>query len=598
MAHVWTAGLAPVHADVLEKLGMWQKLLTNKNLVIGVTFMLSLCLFTLITLVDYIYRYSDYKFYSNSIVSLIDRSFKSEVDNLKTRKLNYMNAIFREENVARLVKEKDTRALKAIYDPVYVNFRHRLVPVILLTVVDAQGHVLYRKSDLDVSADIGSRISNTLKHVLERKKQVSGFESDFFPFWFDSGFPIFDRETGKIVGALEVGLDPEWFQFKFGWVFEGLKSAIAIKDTTLKGCTPDYNTLACYHFIEKTVSPLKDVEFFTGLMSNIDMNADFSEIKVGDKHYLVSTSLRLSNHDGQETGRFLVAYNMSTFKKKQWEYLKTRLILFLPAIIGLLTVIYFGFRKYEKIINEKNRLLAQKSKNAALGEMLGYIGHQWRQPLHTLSLAVQNIELQNQLGQLDDAMVKQQVDLANQNISYMSHIIDDWRALLMSGSSRQEIDLRTSVERAISMLAPAMEQNRITIGNRISEPVLTRGFVNDLVQLSVNVLLNAKDQLCLIEKERVILITCHEEQGGLVTVRFQDSAGGIPKNLLTRIFEPYVTTKDKTDGTGLGLYLCRQIAENLDNGKVWAENSPFEWNGENYFGACICLQFSRLSAKE
>lgn len=573
------------------------RVLMNTRVVIGVTFLLSLCLFTAITVVDYIYRLYDYKFYSKSILSIIDKSFKSEVEFLNKRKANYMKAVFKEKDIAGLIRANDVEALKTIYDPVYANFRHRLVPVILLTVVDARGHILYRKSEMPLAGEMNNRISLSLKHVLERRKEVSGFESDFYPFWYNTAFPIFDK-NGQLAGALEVGMDPEWFQFKFGWYFAGMKSAMAVKDPSLAGCTPDNNTPSCYRFIEKTVSPLKDVEFFSKVMPSLDMNKEFTEVEVADAYYLVSTSLRFSNHDGYETGRFLVAYDMTSFKKKQWEYLYTRMMFFFPALAALLTVIYIGFRKYERVINEKNRQLAQKSKNAALGEMIGYIGHQWRQPLHTLSLAVQNIELHSQLGKLDDALVKQQVDLANQNINYMSHIIDDWRALLMSGSSRQVIDLKGSIERAISMVTPVMKQNRITIENRIVVPVPTMGFVNDLVQLAVNVLLNAKDQLCAMDGERVILITCSVEKDRLVTVRFHDNAGGIPDHLLTRVFEPYVTTKDKSDGTGLGLYLCRQIADNLDDGKVWAENVPFELNGTRYFGACICLQFSRLATKE
>lgn len=585
-----------VRGKFKEGIAMLQKLLLNKNVVIGITFILSLCLFTAITVVDYIYRLSDYTFYSKSIVSIIDKSFKSEIEYLNRRNKNYMNAVISEKNIAALVSNKNVNALKQIYDPIYINFRHRLVPVILFTITDANGHILYRASDVAIDVGKKNRISGTLKHVLERKQFVSGFESDFLPFWYNIGIPIIDRKTNQLVGAIEVGLDPEWFQFKFGWFFEGVKSAIVVKDPTKAGCKPENNAALCYRFIDKTIAPLKDVQFFSSVLPDLNMESEFSEIKMGKAHYLVSTSQRFQNHDGEEAGRFLVAYDMTTFKKKQWEYLYTRLMFFLPAIALLLSVIYIGFRKHEKIINEKNRQLAQKSKNCALGEMLGYIGHQWRQPLHTLSMVIQNIELQSGLGQLDDQLIKSQVALANKNINYMSTIIEDWRSLLMSGSSRQLIDLAESVNRAITIVNPVMERSDIKIENRISGSIKTMGFVNDLVQLSVNVLLNAKDQLCIQESERLILLTC-QETGDVVTVRFHDNAGGIPKHLLTRIFEPYVTTKDASNGTGLGLYLCSQIAENLENGRVWAENNTFECNGKNYFGACICLQFSKVVGK-
>lgn len=574
---------------------MWQQKLANKNVVIGIMFVMAIGVIGAITVTDYFYRLADYRLYSQSIVSIIEKTFNSEREWLDKRINNYMNALFVQERVPELIRRRDIKGLKQLYDPVVLNFRHRMIPVILFTVVDEKGAILYRHSDLPLTDQQRRQHSNSLGHALEQRRFVSGFENDFLPFWYNTSMPIIDKQTKQLVGGLEVGLDPEWFQFKFGWFFEGVKSAMVVSEG--EDCSSKDKASSCYRFVDKTMAPLKDLQFFHRIMPELQMGAKFTEIKQDGTPYLVSTALRFHNHDGKEAGSFLVAYNMSSFKQKQWQYLSTRLMLFLPALVVLLAAIYFGFRKYEQILNEKNRQLAQKLKNCALGEMLGYIGHQWRQPLHTLSLTVQNIELQNRLGNLDSSMLEKQVALANKNIDYLTQTIEDWRSLLVSGTTRQVIDLADSVKRAIGIVAPALENCHIQVENRISGSFKTLGFVNDLVQLTVNVLLNARDALANQQGQRVICIGCSAGDG-IVTVTFQDNGGGIPEALLEKIFEAYLTTKDDAKGTGLGLYLCRQIAENLDNGKVWAENRAFEFNGTRFVGACIVLQFKQISEGE
>ncbi|ANA41029.1 ATP-binding protein [Geobacter anodireducens] len=575
---------------------MMKFLETNKSRIVTVTYIFLFCTFFLFSLLVLQKKMSDYYFSTSKTNGTFKKIYEGEATWLNQRMNNYLRSIIVEQGVAAHVVGKDRERLSRIFDPVFASFGKRYVPVIALFIADTKGNIIYQNPGSAPALQTSHLASPAIRSALASGKPVYGFEAGPLPLHHCVAVPVINDSDGTVVGVIKVATSPAYFHFTYKWIFDDIKTVIIqTKDGSV--FIPSDLPLPGEPSPASKDKREQDIEFFKPILNQIDMSSEFSDLRVKDRHFLVSTSSRFLSPEGKEMGRILVAYDMTDVRDRLWSdvYLWGG---FFAVSAGLMFLINFvGFYKYERIITNQGKVLAQRSKQCALGEMLGYIGHQWRQPLYTLSVVIQNIELQSQLGQLDDALLKKQVTLANQNIQYISSIIDDWRALLMSGSSRQAIDLRASVERAIAMVAPIMEMNRITIDNQIKTTVMTLGFVNDLVQLTINVLLNARDQLCMKDGERIIQISCREENGSLVTVRFQDNAGGIPKHLLKRIFEPYVTTKDKADGTGLGLYLCRQIAENLDNGKVWAENGPFEFQGTRHVGACICLQFAKTTQR-
>lgn len=575
---------------------MMKFLETNKSRIVTVTYIFLFCTFFLFSLLVLQKKMSDYYFSTSKTNGTFKKIYEGEATWLNQRMNNYLRSIIVEQGVAAHVVGKDRERLSRIFDPVFASFGKRYVPVIALFIADTKGNIIYQNPGSAPALQTSHLASPAIRSALASGKPVYGFEAGPLPLHHCVAVPVTNDRDGTVVGVIKVATSPAYFHFTYKWIFDDIKTVIIqTKDGSV--FIPSDLPLPGEPSPASKDKREQDIEFFKPILNQIDMSSEFSDLRVKDRHFLVSTSSRFLSPEGKEMGRILVAYDMTDVRDRLWSdvYLWGG---FFAVSAGLMFLINFvGFYKYERIITNQGKVLAQRSKQCALGEMLGYIGHQWRQPLYTLSVVIQNIELQSQLGQLDDALLKKQVTLANQNIQYISSIIDDWRALLMSGSSRQAIDLRASVERAIAMVAPIMEMNRITIDNQIKTTVMTLGFVNDLVQLTINVLLNARDQLCMKDGERIIQISCREENGSLVTVRFQDNAGGIPKHLLKRIFEPYVTTKDKADGTGLGLYLCRQIAENLDNGKVWAENRPFEVQGTRHVGACICLQFAKTTQR-
>lgn len=565
----------------------------NKNRIVIFTYVLLFCMFCFFSLMDLYKRTSDYAYFANKINSFIKHAHDSESEYLGSRLVNYVGAIAKEQHFAELLKAGDAKALEKVADRAFYDFGKRYVPVISVLIFDGNGKLRYHLTPPSIKHDPESLRPSVSKDAFATKKYTYGYETNIVPLYFCTVLPVRDARS-NVVGTIEVGVDLSFFHYNLKWFLHDVKTAIFSNGKLLE-LDGGYKTDSAeyvYDYYKRLNT--NDAAFFNLFKDKIDFRWTRNDIQIGDKYYLVSTSQVLKNNLGREVGKYLVAYDMTELRSRHWGYFYVWLLFFAITACVMLCINMIGFRKYEHIITDQSKMLAQRSKQCALGEMLGHIGHQWRQPLYNLSLIVQNIGLQNQFGKLDDALLNNQITQANQNIQYMSNIIDDWRSLLMTGSSRTEIELLASVERAIAMVAPVMEQSRVTIENRITSSVHTMGFVNDLVQLTINVLLNARDQLSLLTGERVILLTCREEADSLVTVTFQDNGGGIPEHLLKRIFDPYITTKDKADGTGLGLYLCRQIVENLDQGKVWAENRSFELMGKTQYGACICLQFARI----
>lgn len=569
----------------------------SKNRIVIVTYVLLFCMFCFFSLMDLHKRTSDYAYFANKINSFIKNAHDSESGYLSTRMVNYVTSVAEKKNFAQLLKSGDAESLKKAADPVFEDFGKRYVPVISVLIYDGAGKLKYHMIHPSIRHEPVVLRPNVRKEVFHTKSYTYGYETNIVPLYFCTAIPVRDS-LSNVVGTIEVGVDLSFFHYNLKWFFKDVKTAIVLKGKLLENGgdyaldSPEY----VYDYYRKLKA--NDTKFFSTILDRIDFKQTKNNVEIGDRYYLVSTSQILRDNAGHEVGKYLVAYDLTELRRRHWDYFYVWLLFFAITASVMLCINMVGFRKYERIIMEQGKLLAQRSKQCALGEMLGHIGHQWRQPLYNLSLLVQNIGLQNQLGKLDDTLLNSQIIQANQNIQYMSNIIDDWRSLLMSGSSRTVIELQASVERAIAMVAPVMEQSRVTIENRIISAAHTMGFVNDLVQLTINVLLNARDQLSQVAGERVILLSCREEDDSLVTVTFQDNGGGIPNQLLKRIFEPYVTTKDKADGTGLGLYLCHQIVENLDQGRVWAENRSFELQGKEHYGACICLRFAKIKMEE
>ncbi len=222
---------------------------------------------------------------------------------------------------------------------------------------------------------------------------------------------------------------------------------------------------------------------------------------------------------------------------------------------------------------EQEQILIQQSRFAAMGEMIGNIAHQWRQPLNALGLLLQNIENAYEMDMLDEAYVTRSVEKGNRLTNSMSQTIDDFRNFFKPNKESSVLRVISSVESTMGMLRSSIENSMITINEEIDESVSIKGFSSEFSQVILNILNNAKDALVENkEDDRQLYIKVFKDEA-YAYVEIEDNAGGIPTDILEKIFDPYFTTKDEGKGTGIGLYMSKTIVENNMQGSLKVQNS-------------------------
>lgn len=221
---------------------------------------------------------------------------------------------------------------------------------------------------------------------------------------------------------------------------------------------------------------------------------------------------------------------------------------------------------------KKDQLLLEQSKLAAMGEMIGAIAHQWRQPLNSLAIKIQFIEDDYEDDLLDEDYLKEFSTSSMKLVNFMSKTIDDFRNFFTIDKIQSEFDVKEKIEETINMLNAQLDNYEINIIiNNKSFSVI--GYVSEFQQVILNIINNAKDELIKKEITNKTIFIDIQNEDGLGIIKIQDNAGGIPNDILDRVFEPYFTTKEQGKGTGLGLYMSKMIIEENMKGKLCVCNT-------------------------
>ena len=222
-------------------------------------------------------------------------------------------------------------------------------------------------------------------------------------------------------------------------------------------------------------------------------------------------------------------------------------------------------------LRRKDQLMIQQSRLAAMGEMLGNIAHQWRQPLNVLGLQVQQLLLTYKLGKFDEEVLGNGVAKAMEVIQHMSRTIDDFRDFLILDKENTPFQVNQIIRKSVSIIEGSLKEHNITLDISSEGEPQVIGRPNEYGQVILNILTNAKDAFVETGRSEGRIAVHSRDENGRTVVTITDNAGGIKEEVIDRIFDAYFTTKPLGKGTGVGLYMSRNIIEGM-GGRLLARN--------------------------
>jgi len=230
---------------------------------------------------------------------------------------------------------------------------------------------------------------------------------------------------------------------------------------------------------------------------------------------------------------------------------------------------------------QKELLIFQQSKLASMGEMIGNIAHQWRQPLSVIASYASAISLQKELGILSDDELYKMCEKIKENTERLSQIIDTFRNYLMDNKEIENVILQDKMKQSLEIMNIVLKDNKIQlqeyIDNRI--PITVAMIVGEFSEVIINIVNNAKD--VLIDNKidnpwiRIELIKVNDK----AYISIEDNGGGIPEDIIFKVFDQHFTTKEKTHGTGIGLYMSKEIITQSLKGELYVKNT---FNGAKF----------------
>jgi len=246
-----------------------------------------------------------------------------------------------------------------------------------------------------------------------------------------------------------------------------------------------------------------------------------------------------------------------------------------------------------KELKSKEALLMEQSKMAAMGEMIGNISHQMKQPLNLISTISSSVKVDKEFDVLTDDELIKNMDEIVLSTRYLSTTIDEFKNFFDPNKKLVHTTVSSILKRSYKLINAQFKVSNIKIIDAIDDCSIDT-FDVQLLQVFLNVFNNAKDELVKTDIDflRYIFIKTYVFDKEVV-IEIKDNAGGIKKEILPKVFDAYFTTKENQNGTGIGLYMSKQIVEQSLKGSITVKNEEFRYAGKNYKGASFIIRLPK-----
>lgn len=245
---------------------------------------------------------------------------------------------------------------------------------------------------------------------------------------------------------------------------------------------------------------------------------------------------------------------------------------------------------------KRDRIMYQQDRLASLGEMIQNIAHQWRQPLNSLMIIIQSFKLKFYNHKLDEKFIDSQTEYGLKIAKNMSETIENFRNFFQPNKVKEPFSLKESILDSIALIDFVLKQNNIEILTHFDHDFSIHGYKNAFSQVILNLLKNAQDAIIERQVKHGVCEISLEEKYDKILISLKDNAGGIKEDAIDKVFEPYFTTKHKSVGTGIGLFMTKEIIEKQMQGTIQCANIHWGDTENPHYGAIFTIQIPQTES--